>query len=362
MGRVSPPKVQPGQSVTSGAINDGIASIRGQASNIDALNVRDEALEARQFQDPAFIRDFSWFQARGVSSPLRRYVNDGGAVYGLNQIPVWDSANVTNKNGALGSAMGSTHISPHVIVQNNGNKFDASVIKCSFSIWMNDIAFQTYRRTYKQRWKGPIIKCALGRRGSPSTDGEDYTIEMSTVQWFQLPWSGGLWNSFAESDGPITSYAPSGATGPTLLSSSMLSGWYENEFGAKQIVPHQRWADFGFSPGDSPSPNTFSYNFTYQACFVWKPTGGDQSTTFVPIIKMTFDDTVPCIWGTEITEPIGSTRTSEWEVVDEDESSESYEAEHSGSAVYVRQGNDELFQGVHIRNLTMNAVTYSGGR
>jgi len=362
MGRVHPPKVQPGESVTHGSINEGVDEIRSQASNIDALNLRDEALGQEQFVNNAFVRDFSYWRGNGPSRLLERYAGDGGTG-STTTFPSWTSANVVSKNDTSSIAL-----QPHVTISNNPNNKDSSIIRVSCGIFMTDYGAQTYRRSYKTRYKPAIIKCAIGSAETASSSASDYEVHPTTIQWFQMPWSGARWNSFAipdDSDPGLAAmhYNPLNPTTgePTSRRDDQFVGWYGKTSGQRQIVPHQNYDAFGFSKSDEVSPMVFHYNFHYQTTLVWEPdTVGNQTRHFVLLAKATFDNTSNTGIIDGIVEEDSCSRSTTYTVTDEDgDESESTDT-YASSYKFVRHSVD--FPGFYIRNLTMSGLTYTGGR
>jgi len=358
MGRVNPPKVFEGASVTDGTVNDGVSAFRSQADNIDALNLRGESLGPRQLRNKTFVRDFSYWSGMGPSVQMDGHTLDGSGSALI--IPRW-LAGASSKNGLPEMATGK----PHVVVSNNPDDGDVSIVRASCGLYVRDYGFQTYRRSYKNRFKGPIIKVFIGHidpdaTGIDLTDTDDYTKIQNTIQWFQLPWSGAKWNTFAE---------PFGGGGPGLysgLTSSSLpegnfDGWYTLVYGQRQFVPTLNHDDQG-GFADPISPKAFDYNFNFHATFAWKPGGsGDRRNMFVLMCLATFDTPGdPPFWDAEINGGSEGTEITFFEDRTGDGIPEKYFAEASAPWRFVRHG--VYYPGFFLRNCTMNAVTYSGGR
>lgn len=362
MGRVSPPKVFSGQTVNDGNLNSGIADFDVQSKNIDGLNVCDEALGFEELQGNSFVRNFSLWGGKGPSRLIGDY-HDGSDTYANSRVlPRWSPDNSYSLNGS--AALPNR---PHVKITNNPDNGDVTIIRVSCGIYMDDYGFQTLRRNFGERFKGPIIGCSVGFADSASTAGNHYTRLNQTRQWFQLPWSGAKWNDPPRPYLDLASRYHSGGTGSATILSPEYFGdddpsspnyWYDTPDGlGKQWVTSKEW--------DSDDPVTsamaFCYNFNYQSTYVWKPSGsGNQTGVFALMALSTFDPlgTLP-FWEPVSEDPTGDTDI-EWEEEDEDGTSETKTEEGTQDARFIRQGVE--YPGFYIRNCSMNAITYTMGR
>jgi len=349
MGRVSPPKVFSGQSVSDGALNAGIAEFDIQSKNIDGLNVRDEALGFEELQPNSFVRNFSLWGGKGPSRLIGDYRGAGSASDTDSKarvVPLWRPDDSYSKNGDAGLPN-----RPHVKITNNPDNGDVTIVRVSCGIYMDDYGFQTLRRTFEDRFKGPIIGCSLGfKEDSASTDGSAYTRLNSTRQWFQLPWSGAKWNHPPKPYIHSSYYSP-----PESLAERYFDGWFETPTGRnKQWVRSDQWVN-----GDpTDSAMSFCYNFNYQSTYVWKPSGtGDQTGVFALMALATFDHlgNKP-FWDPEERSGIGTGSYTEY-----DEDAER-DITITGEAEWKFQKQGVEYPGFYIRNCSMNAITYTMGR
>lgn len=344
MGRVHPPKVVSGEAVTSGTINEGVSAFRSQSTKIDSLNVRDEALGQRELGDNTFVRDFSHFASSGPSEVIERLGVD-------LEFPIWhNTATWSSKNG--NGAWGGR---PHVTITNDPSKNDVSIIRVSCGIWMEDYGFQTYRESIRERFKGAIIRCLLSSfEGGPVGEGD---LKLSSVQWFQMPWSGAKWNSVPQGSGPHPIYARE-----EEISDIYFHDWYKPDLETIQFLPYENWDDQG-KDQENKSPMTFDYNFHYQATFVWKPSGsGPLTRTFGLLTSATFDTPGRPPDFRAFNESDTHATFGESTTILEDDEGEEVVTGHAGTVSFSFWRHGVEYPGFYIRNCTMNAVTYSGGR
>jgi len=179
-----------------------------------------------------------------------------------------------------------------------------------------------------------------------------------TAQWFQLPWSGAKWHKFVtpETDEEnIWKYHSR-----DHLHYKNLDRWFPRPTDSvsnpdmRQFVPQQGWDYQEYKGADIKSPMTFIYNFHYQATYIWKPSGSvPQTKTFGLMSGVTCDDPgdTPEGGGAYESGDVNCTRIKE-------------DGTHVGTTGVpwaFRQPRVD-FPGYNIRNLTMNATTYTGGR
>lgn len=368
MGRVNPPKVSEGESVTAGPIEGGISAFRDQAETIDSLNVRDEALGPRQIQNDAFVRDYSSWSGRNASelmTGLAAVASDDAMV-----IPRWlpDRTTSVNGPGSLGA-----HAAVKITCDQNNN--DSSIIRVSCGIYMKDYGFQTYRRNRTSRFKGPIIKCVIGyinpdgKDYGELADASNYTQLQDTIQWFQLPWSGAKWNEFGvPKDGDSAKpkyyaedYGVTAPGKPRGLAAEYFDDWNKSGDGENpdlQITPY-----FDFDTQSDPpkmSPMTFDYNFNYHATAVWTDDKVGTERVFALICQAVCETMAKPAWESEVINyPCG--RLYGWsEDTDGDGSDDTvYSRNYTTSFRKVR--HSVTYPGFYIRNCTMNALTYVGG-
>mgnify|MGYP003134926081 CR=1 FL=1 len=359
MGRVSPPKVFSGQSVSDGDLNKGIAEFDVQSQNIDELNVCDEALGFEELQPNSFVRNFSLWGGKGPSRLISDHHESDASktTYAKSRVvPQWRPDDSYSLNGDA-----DLPNRPHVKITNNPDNGDVTIVRVSCGIYMDDYGFQTLRRTFANRFKGPIIGCSLGFSDEASTDGSHYTRLNSTRQWFQLPWSGAKWNHPPRPGGSSMEFIPEGYGSPArYLSADHLDGWFDTPTGGgKQWVTPDQWVN-----GDpTESAMSFCYNFNYQSTYVWKPSGtGNKTGVFALMTLATFDPLgdKPFWSGTQRTD--SGTREYSWEADSDGDGVGDEDWEDRGVAHYrfVRQGGS--YPGFYIRNCSINAITYTMGR
>lgn len=343
MGRVSPPKVVSGESVSSGSLNDGIDSFSIQSGLIDGRNVRDEALGSRELESDTFISDFSYWEGVGASNRQDEALSNTLSDNDVYPYFTSDKVNAVNYNST-----GGFRERPHVRITNNPALNDVSIIRVSCGIYMDDYGFQTFRKSMSDRYKGPIIRCVIADMNNSKEPGDGDRLKQ-TAQWFQLPWSGAKWHKWVTPE-----VAPRRYQNEDQLSKTSFDKWFTTGGNHLQFVPRDNWDSQNYTGADVKSPMTFNYNFHYQATYVWKPSGlGSETKTFGLMTGVTCDDpgddptyggayqSIPSI---DCTDGAGD------------------EAEGFFGANFAFRQPRVDFPGYYIRNLTMNATTYRGGR